>query len=404
MKYEYDNFDKLNSIEVTLAIGCKLDCHYCPQQLLLDRYFSENRKRSSMMSFEDFKKILSKVKNGGTICFSGMCEPFLNPECDDMIVYAYEKGFRVTLLTTLVGLRKESIEKLKEVEFDGITLHIPDEEGHSKFVITDEYLEMLKLFHDNFKINNYSCHGSIHPTVKKYIDEEVICFSKMLNRAGNLDYGLSMNPKGPIICMVGAFGGYGNWCPEILPDGTMLLCCMDYGMRHVLGNLLNMGVREILDGKEYQKVQEGMRDDSLDILCRKCNRGMEIEKIPAYRFMEARQKFIQKKAVEPKQQRILKLFAENKNVCIFGLGKLFWDNFFNQKWNEVLGQTYFCDNCSELWGTEIGGVRCITPEELRRLDNALVVTHMADDKSVRKQLKKMGIENIVNIKEIYGMV
>ena len=97
MTYEYDNSEKLNSIEVTLSIGCKLDCHYCPQKLLLNQYFSKNANRSSMMSFETFKKILSKVKRGGTVCFSGMCEAFLNPDCDDMILYAYEKGFKINL-------------------------------------------------------------------------------------------------------------------------------------------------------------------------------------------------------------------------------------------------------------------------------------------------------------------
>ena len=131
MKYEYDNFEKLDSIEVTLAMGCKLDCRFCPQGLLLKRYFAENRQRVSMMKFDSFKYVLEKVKKGGTICFSGLCEPFLNPECDDMIVYAYKNGYRVTLLTTLVVFRKESIEKIRNIVFDEVTLHIPDEEGNS---------------------------------------------------------------------------------------------------------------------------------------------------------------------------------------------------------------------------------------------------------------------------------
>lgn len=401
MRYEYDNSEKLDSIEVTLAMGCRLDCRFCPQRLLLGQYFSENRQRPSIMGFETFKCILEKVKKGGTICFSGMCEPFLNPECDDMIVYAYENGYRITLLTTLVGLRKESIEKLKNIVFDEVTLHIPDEEGNSKFDVTEEYLEHLKLFHENIKVSNYSCHGRIHPLVKDRIDAEKAVISAMHDRSGNLDCGTKYDPKGKIVCMVGTNDGYGNWTPEVLPDGTLILCCMDYGMKHVLGNLLDMSVSEILSSKAYQTVQRGMQEDGIDILCRKCAGAKEISQIPAYKFKAARQNICQNEKMSTEQKRILQFFAESENICVFGLGKLFWNNFFHHKWNEVLGQTCYCDNSPELWGKEIEGTKCVSPAQLKELENLLVVTHITEDEGVRRQLKEIGIENIVNIRELY---
>lgn len=404
MKYEYDNANKLNGIEVTLAMGCSLNCRYCPQSLLLDAYFSDNKERSTMMCFSDFKTLLGKVKAGGTICFSGMCEPFLNPKCEDMILYAYEKGFRITLLTTLIGIKKESLETLKSVKFDEITLHIPDKEGNSRFQITEEYLQVLKMFHENFPVTNYSCHGEIHPAVQNYLKSDRAYSNLMMNRAGNLNCGQASNPKGKIVCMVGTIGGYGNWTPEILPDGTMLLCCMDYGMKHVLGNLLTMTVKKILEDVEYRKVQAGMEDEQLDILCRKCSGAVELEKTPAYQFKAAKEKFQKERTAGNRQQDVLQLFSENREICIFGLGKLFWDNFFSHKWNEVLGHTCFCDNAKELWGKEIAGRPCISPDELRELEQPLVVTHMTDDTAVRKQLEEMGIRKVVNIKELYTLL
>lgn len=401
MKYEFDNPDKFDSIEVTLTMGCKLDCRFCPQKLLLNRYFSEDRSRTSMMSFDDFKKIADKVKKGGTICFSGMCEAFLNPACTDMIVYAYEEGFRLCLLTTLVGMKKEDIERLKTVEFDDITLHIPDQEGNSKFEISDDYIEILRLFQDNIRISSYSCHGEIHPAVEKYIDKSIICVSAMMNRAGNLDCGAESHPKGEVVCMVGTNGKYGNWTPEILPDGTVLLCCMDYGMKHVLGNILKTSVREILDGIEYKRVQKGMKDESADILCRKCNGAIEIGRTPAYRFKKAKEKYKSTKQAEIRNQEILKQFTESKNICVFGLGKWFWNNFFHQKWNDVLDVACYCDNNTELWGKEIDGIRCISPKELYGLEELTVVMHIKDDTLVRQQLLSEGIKNIVNIQELY---
>ena len=57
----------------------------------------------------------------------------------------------------------------------------------------------------------------------------------------------------------------------VLPDGTLLLCNMDYGMKHVLGNLLENTYDEIRRGEEMQKIFAGIKGDpSVDLLCRKC--------------------------------------------------------------------------------------------------------------------------------------
>ena len=59
---------------------------------------------------------------------------------------------------------------------------------------------------------------------------------------------------------------------NLLPDGTVLLCDFDYGMQHVLGNLLEQTYEEILSGRELERIRKGMEGDSQqDILCRKCS-------------------------------------------------------------------------------------------------------------------------------------
>lgn len=57
----------------------------------------------------------------------------------------------------------------------------------------------------------------------------------------------------------------------LLPDGTVLLCCMDFGIKHVLGNLLTQSYEEICNGKELTMIKEGMNgNEKIDILCRRC--------------------------------------------------------------------------------------------------------------------------------------
>lgn len=403
MRYEHENKNKLDSIELTLAMGCSLNCRYCPQQKLLKQYYKDDPRRAALLSFADFKKILKAVKKGGTICFSGMCEAFLNPECSEMIRYASQMGYRLMLLTTLVGAGPEDLYRIRDVEFDSITCHVPDREGNCKFVLTEEYLECLRLFHQLFPITNYSCHGTLHPKVEDIIDHSLWIESTMIDRCGNLDVGESRSPKGEIVCMVGTIGSYGNWTPEVLPDGTLLLCCMDYGMEHVLGNCLTMEVKDILAGPEYQRVLEGMKDDTKEILCRKCTGAKELEDTPAYHFLRKKEAYQRGDCSDltGEQKEILESFAKAETICVFGMGKLFWDHFFHHRWNETLGQDCFCDNEKELWGQTFNGIRCISPEELRTLPRPLVITHMAEDAAVREQLYRQGIKDVIHIKRIY---
>lgn len=56
----------------------------------------------------------------------------------------------------------------------------------------------------------------------------------------------------------------------LLPDGRVLLCCMDYGMRHVLGSLWESSYHQLLRGAEARRVRAAMDDESLPVLCRHC--------------------------------------------------------------------------------------------------------------------------------------
>ena len=48
----------------------------------------------------------------------------------------------------------------------------------------------------------------------------------------------------------------------MFPDGTLVVCCQDYGMKHVLGNLLEESWEEIRAGKEFQYFRKGLTADS----------------------------------------------------------------------------------------------------------------------------------------------
>lgn len=397
--------EKLHALELSLTIGCQLDCLYCPQRLLLSKYYGDDKKRKSKLSFEDFKTALAKVQPGASISFCGMSEPFHNEQCADMICYAYEKGYKISLLTTLIGMTADDFNKIKDIEFDSFVLHIPDKEGHSKFVITDEYLQLLDMVNKAIDIDYYSCHGSVSPLVQEIINKEKYAGIALGDRAGNLDVSdyESTYKDGRIACYHGSEAQVGGWTPVMFPDGSLVLCCQDYGMKHVLGNLITQSWSEICEGREYKKFREGLTDDSIDILCRKCSDAVKVENLPS---MQLRKLIADMQSgnitddLPDEVYELLRRFSAAENICVFGIGKLWRDHFYQEYWHEGLGVTLLSDNNQELQGTRIGSLECVKPSELNKYRNLLVVLFVKNGDAIISQLNSMGIDNCILISEI----
>lgn len=399
--------NKLPALDLTLIVGCKLNCDYCPQDKLIARYYGEKKNRQRKLSFDYFKRALEKVEQGATIGFAGLAEPFLNDECSDMIVYAYKKGYKISLYTTLVGMKRADLEKIKNVKFDRLVVHIPDAEGKSKFDMDDEYLYILEQFHLYFDIDFYSCHGSIHPLIGDIVDRKKCPNFKPQNRAGNLqkEEFADINWKGRITC-------YRAWSsaawsvtftPEMLPDGTLLFCCQDYGLKHQIGNLVYQTWEEIQASNEFQKVEAGFQDDTIDTLCRKCSCARKIERLPTMQLQKAIQEQRKKDTniLKVEQGDLIDRFAKADNVCVFGLGKLFREHFFQEYWAEGLGVSFFSDNDEKLWGTKINGISCLKPEEMTNYSDLLVVLFVKQFcHEIIEQLNSLGVYNIITISEV----
>ena len=55
-----------------------------------------------------------------------------------------------------------------------------------------------------------------------------------------------------------------------MPDGAVVLCCMDFGLRHELGNLIYNSYDELVNSKALCEIKACMENDG-DVLCRKCS-------------------------------------------------------------------------------------------------------------------------------------
>ena len=58
------------------------------------------------------------------------------------------------------------------------------------------------------------------------------------------------------------FGGSKLNHSVLLPNGDVVLCCMDYSIKHKVGNLLEQEYCEIFSSKEMQEIHNMMSKNS----------------------------------------------------------------------------------------------------------------------------------------------
>jgi len=268
------------TMEFTTSIdtknGCVVDCVFCPQRTLQKAY-----KGEKFMTLDNFKIAVDKLPQEVRITFAGFTEPWLNPKTTDMVLYAHEKGHPISIFTTGIGMSIDDIERIKHIPFAGnpngcFTLHLPDQERKAKHPITQRYIDLIEhIGKIKNEIHNFTtmCMGTVHSDIRHVFSEAPVY--DMWSRAGNLlgesimkpellnrkdEYKSVYHGEQPMTC----------GCLEkmyhnvMLPNGDVSLCCMDYGLEHILGNLLEQSYEDIIPDN-YQCFN----------LCRFCENGVK---------------------------------------------------------------------------------------------------------------------------------
>jgi len=240
--------------------GCVVDCTFCPQRVLQGSQYAGER----VLSLDNFKMVIDKLPKEIRITFSGFTEPWLNKNCTDMLVYAYEQGHEVAAFTTGVGMKPEDVYRLLDVEFQantpngGLVLHLPDKERIAKHPMNSNFIKVMEAFKEiQHKLNGFTIMsmGKVHPDIEHVYTDEDAYVPVMWGRAGNLNKEVILKPElaeldylttgvseTPMTCN----------CVEdlyhnvLLPNGEVSLCCEDYNLQHIIGNLFEEEYNEIV--------------------------------------------------------------------------------------------------------------------------------------------------------------
>jgi hypothetical protein len=269
------------TLEITTKVGCPVACTYCPQAKTAKNYKGEN-----LMTVETLGKCLDKVpqditSTGGQrtrIEFSGFCEPYANPNCSDLINLVYDKGFRnITLYTTFRGMKLNDFERIKHIPFAFVSIHLPDEEGLAKIPIHDDYFKLLERMIDTYEVGFFA-YGKMNSKIMKFIAQKEPMavkgkFNWVVNvhsRAGNVD-GITpiARKSGHIKCSAVPNMEFNH--NILLPNGDVSVCCMDFSLQHIIGNLLRDDYYDLYKSAEHNKMVAGVYVDEMNSMCRICD-------------------------------------------------------------------------------------------------------------------------------------
>jgi len=203
---------RFECLEVTTQIGCPVNClKYCPQEVTVGRYSGERT-----LSLYNWKIALTHMPKRLPIVFSGFCEPFANSRATDLIDMAYEAGHPLALYTTLYQASRSDVERLVKYPYLVFRLHLPDGEA-MRIPLSKEYKD--NVFTVLQKVRN--------------VQLDIMNDTFESNNREKVARGLCTEEKAVRYCVK-------LYHPQfvLLPNGDVSICCMDFGLWHIVGNLL----------------------------------------------------------------------------------------------------------------------------------------------------------------------
>lgn len=280
VEFEHWRVTDYPTMEITTNIaakGCVVDCTFCPQRTLEKAY-----KGTRILSLDNFKTAIDKIPKEVRITFAGFTEPWLNKHCTDMVEYAHQKGHPVSVFTTAVGMTVDDVERLKKIPYagnpnGGFVLHLPDQERIAKHPLTKNFIAVMEAFKEaQHEIQNFTTmcmSDTVHEKVRHLFPTSYV--PQFWDRAGNLSGEGAFKPELDKLREKYLSVHYSDTpktcgCVEdlyhnvMLPNGDVSLCCMDYGLENILGNIFEKSYNDIVP-KRYTCFE----------ICKGCENGID---------------------------------------------------------------------------------------------------------------------------------
>ncbi|MAG38845.1 hypothetical protein CMO90_02045 [Candidatus Woesearchaeota archaeon] len=273
---------------------CNSDCIMCP--------YKETSKEVSQgqMDWKVFKKITNECKKNDVkrILLYLMNEPLMDKDIVKKINYAKRKNPKTIVHIVSNGsiLNKKTSKKIIKSKLDYIELsvHGMTTKTYEKIMrgldfkktikeIT-KFIELAKEYRKdenyiNIKLLNVKnlLNKKEKEEAKKFWNDlgvkNVNYFEAPISRAGNIDW-LKINLKKEVN---GCNSIWRNEMIHILYNGDVVLCCMDWKRKNILGNVNKQSLNDIWNSEKYLKIEMMIKGEILsseDFICKKCEESL----------------------------------------------------------------------------------------------------------------------------------
>lgn len=248
---------------------CNLNCDFC----------IKNRRKKEIMTIQNFKIILSKIKNYTNYIYLHILgEPLLNPKLNEFILLASNEGFNINITTN--GYLIDKIKDNKNIRQVNISLHSFDVKYN---VELKKYLN--NIFDSVEKLIKNDTYVSLRLWVKNKYSEDIInevnnYYKVNITKNTKIKESLFFNFEKQFIWpdLNNSYYNESGKCYGltdhigILVDGTIVPCCLDTLGIINLGNIFKEEIDEILNKKTVIKMIEGFKNNKKEMeLCKHCN-------------------------------------------------------------------------------------------------------------------------------------
>lgn len=248
---------------------CNLNCYFC----------IKNRRKKEIMTIQNFKIILSKIKNYTNYIYLHILgEPLLNPKLNEFILLASNEGFNINITTN--GYLIDKIKDNKNIRQVNISLHSFDVKYN---VELKKYLN--NIFDSVEELIKNDTYVSLRLWVKNKYSEDIInevnnYYKVNITKNTKIKENLFFNFEKQFIWpdLNNSYYNESGKCYGltdhigILVDGTIVPCCLDTLGIINLGNIFKEEIDEILNKKTVIKMIEGFKNNKKEMeLCKHCN-------------------------------------------------------------------------------------------------------------------------------------
>lgn len=248
---------------------CNLNCDFC----------IKNGRKNEIMTIQNFKIILSKIKNYTNYIYLHILgEPLLNPKLNEFILLASNEGFNINITTN--GYLIDKIKDNKNIRQVNISLHSFDVKYN---VELKKYLN--NIFDSAEELIKNDTYVSLRLWVKNKYSEDIInevnnYYKVNITKNTKIKENLFFNFEKQFIWpdLNNSYYNESGKCYGltdhigILVDGTIVPCCLDTLGIINLGNIFKEEIDEILNKKTVIKMIEGFKNNKKEMeLCKHCN-------------------------------------------------------------------------------------------------------------------------------------